>query len=101
MEVPPQDCCGNFDPQIRNNENGSKQRDAPPRRGVWRCTGTRLICLLLMIDGFATAEGTRRFADRFAALQTAGHFRQPKHAQGVSELWFSSLGLGTYLGDPD
>jgi aryl-alcohol dehydrogenase-like predicted oxidoreductase len=54
-----------------------------------------------MIKGHATAEGTQRFADRFPTLQTAGHFRKPKHVPGPADLWFSSLGLGTYLGDPD
>ena len=54
-----------------------------------------------MIEGFATPEGTRRFAERFPALRQAGHFRQPKHALGLAELSFSSLGLGTYLGEPD
>jgi aryl-alcohol dehydrogenase-like predicted oxidoreductase len=43
--------------------------------------------------GHATAEGTARFRDRFAA-RLPGHFRQ---AYG---LWLSSIGLGTYLGDP-
>jgi aryl-alcohol dehydrogenase-like predicted oxidoreductase len=54
-----------------------------------------------MIEGFATAEGTRRFAERFSALHKAGHFRQPKHVPGPADLSFSSLGLGTYLGEPD
>lgn len=54
-----------------------------------------------MIDGFATPEGTRRFAERFPTLLQAQHFRQPKDVQGPAELWFSSLGLGTYLGEPD
>jgi aryl-alcohol dehydrogenase-like predicted oxidoreductase len=44
--------------------------------------------------GFATAQGTERFKARFKNL-SPGHFR---NAQG---LWFSSIGLGTYLGDPD
>lgn len=43
----------------------------------------------------ATAEGTRRYADSFAARAADGHFRQ---AQG---LVVSSLGIGTYLGQPD
>lgn len=41
----------------------------------------------------ATAEGTARYRDRSSAA--AGHFRQ---AQG---LWMSSIGLGSYLGNPD
>jgi aryl-alcohol dehydrogenase-like predicted oxidoreductase len=47
----------------------------------------------MLIPGHATAEGTARFRDRFAA-KLPGHFRQ---AYG---LWLSSIGLGTYLGDP-
>src|SRR5512133_1473715 len=53
-----------------------------------------------MIAGFATPEGTRRFTERFPALAAAGHFRQPRHVSGFAELWFSSLGMGTYLGEP-
>ena len=53
-----------------------------------------------MIDGFATSAGTTRFRDRFPLLANAGHFRQPQ-APGVSELWLSSIGLGTYLGETD
>ena len=47
----------------------------------------------MLIAGFATAEGTARFRDRFAA-RMPGHFRE---AQG---LWISSIGIGTYLGEP-
>jgi len=41
--------------------------------------------------GRATAEGTKRFADRFAELP--GHFRRP------DRLWLSSLALGTRNGE--
>ncbi|HKF20411.1 MAG TPA: aldo/keto reductase, partial [Candidatus Angelobacter sp.] len=47
----------------------------------------------MLIPGNATREGTARFRDRFAA-SLPGHFRD---TQG---LWISSIGLGTYLGDP-
>jgi len=47
-----------------------------------------------LIPGFATPEGTARFRDRFVG-QMPGHFRE---ADG---LWLSSIGLGTYLGEPD
>lgn len=47
----------------------------------------------MLVPGYATAEGTARFRDRFAA-RLPGHFRQ---AHG---LWLSSIGLGTYLGEP-
>ena len=54
------------------------------------------------IKGFANAEGTRRYRDRFegqdvASLPVAvGHFRETP--QG---LHLSSLGMGTYLGQTD
>jgi hypothetical protein len=59
-----------------------------------------LVTLSGMIDGFATSAGTARFRDHFLPLANAGHFRQPQ-APGVSELWLSSIGLGTYLGETD
>lgn len=54
-----------------------------------------------MREGFATPEGTRRYAERFPAMLEAQHFRPPGHVRGVAELLFSSIGLGTYLGEPD
>jgi aryl-alcohol dehydrogenase-like predicted oxidoreductase len=47
----------------------------------------------MLIPGHATPEGTARFRERFAAC-LPGHFRE---AQG---LWISSIGFGTYLGEP-
>jgi aryl-alcohol dehydrogenase-like predicted oxidoreductase len=44
---------------------------------------------------YATPEGSARYAARFEGRVADGHFRQ---AQG---LWVSSIGLGTYLGEPD
>src|SRR5258708_36665079 len=44
---------------------------------------------------FATSESTTKYEARFAGRAAAGHFREQ---QG---LWFSSLGIGTYLGEPD
>jgi aryl-alcohol dehydrogenase-like predicted oxidoreductase len=43
----------------------------------------------------ATAEGTNRYAKKFVGRAADGHFRE---AQG---LVLSSLGIGTYLGQPD
>jgi aryl-alcohol dehydrogenase-like predicted oxidoreductase len=43
----------------------------------------------------ATPAGTARYRERFNAASSAGHFRQQ---QGR---WFSSLGIGTYLGNAD
>jgi len=47
----------------------------------------------MLIPGYATPEGTDRFRCRFGTL-LPGHFRE---FQG---LWISSIGIGTYLGDP-
>jgi len=52
----------------------------------------RFSCAMTSPATHATAEGTARYRDRFA--DRPGHFRQ---TQG---LWLSSIGLGTYLGDP-
>src|ERR1700693_2819616 len=43
---------------------------------------------------FASAEGTRRYAARFPKAAD-GHFRD------AQRLAVSSLGIGTYLGNPD
>ena len=53
-----------------------------------------------LFPGHATAAGTARYRDRFPNLRDAGHFRQAEQVPGVSQLWLSSIGLGTYLGDP-
>jgi aryl-alcohol dehydrogenase-like predicted oxidoreductase len=47
-----------------------------------------------LICGFATPEGTARFRDRFSG-RLPGHFRE---FRGLS---LASIGLGTYLGEPD
>ncbi|HEV2964173.1 MAG TPA: aldo/keto reductase [Candidatus Angelobacter sp.] len=54
-----------------------------------------------MIEGFATADGTARYRDRFPLLRDAGHFRQFPNVPVAGQLWLSSIGLGTYLGEPD
>jgi aryl-alcohol dehydrogenase-like predicted oxidoreductase len=43
----------------------------------------------------ATKEGTTRYAQRFAGRATEGHFRE------AHRLVLSSIGIGTYLGQPD
>jgi aryl-alcohol dehydrogenase-like predicted oxidoreductase len=48
------------------------------------------------VAGRATAEGTRRYAEKLAPRIAAGHFREL--AGGASA---STLGLGTYLGPED
>lgn len=48
-----------------------------------------------LTPGFATLEGTRRFAERFSKIAASGHFRE---RDGIA---ISSIGIGTYLGEPD
>ena len=43
----------------------------------------------------ATQEGTTRYAEKFRGLAADGHFRR------VRELVLSSIGIGTYLGQPN
>lgn len=43
----------------------------------------------------ATKEGTMRYAQRFAGRTAGGHFRETQRME------LSSLGIGTYLGQPD
>ncbi|HEV8524167.1 MAG TPA: aldo/keto reductase [Terriglobales bacterium] len=54
-----------------------------------------------MLPGHVTPEGTTRYRDRFLALRDADHFRRQEHVPGAGELWLSSIGLGTYLGETD
>jgi aryl-alcohol dehydrogenase-like predicted oxidoreductase len=49
----------------------------------------------VIIKSCATSEGTSRYRERFRDCAAAGHFRP---AQGLQ---LSSIGLGTYLGNPD
>jgi aryl-alcohol dehydrogenase-like predicted oxidoreductase len=48
------------------------------------------------IRGSATAQGTLRYAARFQGRSAAGHFREVPGG-----LVLSSIGIGTYLGEPD
>jgi len=54
-----------------------------------------------MLPGHATPEGTAEYRDRFPLLRDAGHFRRPERVPGAGDLWLSSIGQGTYLGEPD
>ncbi len=47
------------------------------------------------LEGCATLEGTRRYRERFKGVAAENHFRLEQN------LWLSSIGIGTYLGDPD
>lgn len=45
------------------------------------------------LNGCATLEGTARYRERFRELAADNHFRREQN------LWLSSIGAGTYLGD--
>ena len=47
------------------------------------------------MTSFATSDGTKKYAARFAARAAPGHFREQQ------ALRLSSLGIGTYLGEAD
>ncbi|MFQ5817604.1 MAG: aldo/keto reductase [Terriglobia bacterium] len=49
----------------------------------------------MAVAGFATEEGTQRYVARFAGQAGAGYFRRTPLG------WLSSIGVGTYLGEPD
>ena len=49
----------------------------------------------MTLPGFATNEGTTHYRERFAGTAAEGHFRFEQN------LWLSSIGTGTYLGDWD
>jgi aryl-alcohol dehydrogenase-like predicted oxidoreductase len=49
----------------------------------------------MSLNGWATLEGTARYRERFREVAADGHFRKSQ------DLWFSSIGIGTYLGDAD
>jgi aryl-alcohol dehydrogenase-like predicted oxidoreductase len=53
-----------------------------------------------MLRGFATPEGTARYASRFPEMSRLEHFRKRLNVPGAGELLVSSIGLGTYLGEP-
>ena len=47
----------------------------------------------MSIEGYATLDGTARYRDRFKESSAEKHFRPEQN------LWLSSIGIGTYLGD--
>ena len=47
------------------------------------------------LDGWATLDGTARYRERFREVAAADHFRKQQ------DLWLSSIGVGTYLGNAD
>jgi aryl-alcohol dehydrogenase-like predicted oxidoreductase len=48
-----------------------------------------------VLHGFATPDGTRRYAEKFPSALRNDFYSL------ANEVWVSTLGLGTYLGDPD
>jgi aryl-alcohol dehydrogenase-like predicted oxidoreductase len=46
-----------------------------------------------MLAGFATPEGTKKFAEKFGRI--------PDNYKTIQELMLSNVGVGTYLGNPD
>jgi aryl-alcohol dehydrogenase-like predicted oxidoreductase len=46
-------------------------------------------------NDWATLDGTARYRERFSGVAAEDHFRKQQH------LWFSSIGVGTYLGEAD
>ncbi len=52
---------------------------------------------------YATGEGTRRYARRFASSANSSHFREPAGCATPAQAGpvMSSIGIGTYLGAPD
>src|SRR5215204_307811 len=49
----------------------------------------------MTLPGYATTEGTTAYRERFRETAAEGHFRFEQN------LWLSSIGTGTYLGDWD
>jgi len=101
-------CCCFVEKQIprrfapRNDKNARARLEAKPsQNSSRRCKVDSSPCYTsLMLTGYATADGTAQYRDRFPHLRDAGHFR---HVEQLPErgLWLSSIGLGTYLGDTD
>jgi len=47
------------------------------------------------LEGWATLDGTARYRERFREVAAEDHFRKRE------DLWLSSIGVGTYLGNAD
>src|ERR687894_580464 len=72
---------------MRTSNSPATGAPALPGTGLSPATG---------LPGLATGEGTARYRARHAALAAAGFFRPFAGGTVVS-----SIGLGTYLGEPD
>jgi len=73
-----------------------KRNASPPNR----CRETLLHCPR-MFPGHADPQATADYRARFPRLRDAGHFRQAGEVPGAGRLWLSSIGVGTYLGEPN
>ncbi len=61
----------------------------------WFCTLGVTIATTMPVSGHATIEGTTRYRNRFKGRVAEHHFRRQQ------DLLLSSIGIGTYLGNPD
>src|SRR6266550_3107551 len=61
----------------------------------WFCTLGVTIATTMPVSGHATIEGTTRYRNRFKDRVAEHHFRRQQ------DLLLSSIGIGTYLGNPD
>jgi aryl-alcohol dehydrogenase-like predicted oxidoreductase len=75
-----------------------RKRNALPGR---RHASETLLHCPRMFPGRAEPQATAEYRARFPRLRDAGHFRQAEEVPGAGKLWLSSIGLGTYLGEPD
>ncbi|HXX27682.1 MAG TPA: aldo/keto reductase [Terriglobales bacterium] len=74
-----------------------RKRNLSPRQCVTRNAAT----LSSMFPGHADPQATADYRARFPLLCDAGHFRRAQQVPGAGKLWLSSIGVGTYLGEPD
>src|SRR5437016_3338796 len=49
----------------------------------------------MSLNDCATRTGTARYRERFKDIAAENHFREARN------IWLSSIGIGTYLGNPD
>ena len=49
----------------------------------------------MTVNGCATPEGSSDYRERFKDIAADNYFREAQN------LWLSSIGIGTYLGQPD
>jgi aryl-alcohol dehydrogenase-like predicted oxidoreductase len=74
-------------------ERSSPSQCAGQRNSALQTVDSGLYIDSMLIPGYATEQGTQRYSDRFSN-------RLPKHFRSARKLQLSSIGVGTYLGDP-